>query len=279
MWKFWNNPINIHCWGGFGSQLYALTLALDLKTRFLNRKIKIYFHTGGVTHRDPEILNLIGDFPYEIINDFGASPTNVSSIGRLRSTSRVVIARFFVMTGLISRGNSDSDFRKIKPWVQTIRGHYSYRSQNITTIGKIFPLTMINTNIDTKFVGIQYRLGDLTLIESKSPIDSNRIALILNQIHDPDLSVKIYSDTPIEAKIRLSQHGIEGITVNKNSYETLIELCQADYFIGTSSKISFWITMLRILVHQKNHTYMPKSNFEQLKLNIGLENSSLIGKY
>jgi len=279
MWKFWNYPINIHCWGGFGSQLYALTLAFDLKERFSSREIKLCFHSGGVTHRSPEILSLIGDFSYEVINDFSKSPINVSTIGRFRWVSRAAIAKFFVFTGLISRSDSDSEFRRIKPWVQTIRGHYSYRSQSKATIEKIFCASMFHRDIDVEFLGVQYRLGDLTSLATKSPIDSYKIATLIKRIQKPGYSVKVYSDTPSEARDRLLKHGIEGLPANKNSLDTVIELSQADYFVGTSSKISFWIAILRVVVQQKNNSFLPKSNISQLILNVGSENSSLIQVY
>lgn len=279
MWKFWNYPINIHCWGGFGSQLYALTLALDLKDRFSRREIKLCFHSGGVTHRSPEILSLIGNFSYEIINDFSDTPINVSTIGRFRSISRVAMAKLVVFTGLISRSDSDSEFRRIKPWVQTIRGHYSYRSQNRATIEKIFCAKMFDRDLDAHFIGVQYRLGDLTALETKSPIDSYRIAFLIKKIQAPGYAVKVYSDTPREARDRLSKHGIECFPANKNSLDTVIELSQADYFVGTSSKISFWIAILRVVVQRKNNSFLPKSNISQLKLNVGSENSSFIKAY
>ena len=75
------------------------------------------------------------------------------------------------------------------------------------------------------------------------------------------------------------KHGIEGLPANKNSLDTVIELSQADYFVGTSSKISFWIAILRVVVQQKNNSFLPKSNISQLILNVGSENSSLIQVY
>lgn len=279
MWKLWNYPINIHCWGGFGSQLYALTLARDLQNRFCSREIKFYFHTGGVTYRNPEILSLIGDFSYEVVNDFGIASIDTSTKRRFCSIPRAVIIKLVFFTGLMSRSDSDSEFRRIKPWVKTIRGHYSYRSQNETTIKKIFPVNMFDADTDFKFLGVQYRLGDLTDLESKSPIDSNRIATLIHRIDPPGYSVWVYSDTPSEATDRLSKHGIECRAAVKNSLETVIDLSQADYFVGTSSKISFWIAILRVVVLQKKDSFLPSSNINQLKLNVGLEKSSLIQAY
>ena len=44
-------PIKIHCWGGLGSQLYALALAIDLKHRFYTRKIDTKTHQFNIIKR------------------------------------------------------------------------------------------------------------------------------------------------------------------------------------------------------------------------------------
>ena len=66
-------PIRVHCWGGLGSQLYALSTAYDLKIKYPKRKIKLVLHTGGVTKRVSE-LDFIptSDFDLIQINDFQA---------------------------------------------------------------------------------------------------------------------------------------------------------------------------------------------------------------
>ena len=62
--------IKIHCWGGIGSQLFTLALALDLNKRYPKRPIKFIFHTGGVTRRSLEIDFLPEKFRYEVKDDF-----------------------------------------------------------------------------------------------------------------------------------------------------------------------------------------------------------------
>ena len=279
MWKFWNNPIKVHCWGGFGSQLYALSVAIDLKSRFIKREIKIIFHTGGITHRKPEILSLIGTFSYEIINDFRNLNVKPSSKAKIRSSVRIFLFLIAVFTGFISRSNSDAEFKKIKPWVKTLRGHYSYRFQSNYTINEIFTDHQIQLKENLDVVGVQFRLGDLTGLENKPPIDANRIATLINQINEPNFSVRVYSDTSSEAISRLSSCGIHGIPTDRNSLETILDLFQAQYFIGTSSKISFWIIILRSYFGNQNNSYMPISNMEQLKLNIGEDKVASVGFY
>ncbi len=46
------SPSELHCWGGLGSQLYALSYLLELKSQKIDRDIVLIFHTGGVALRD-----------------------------------------------------------------------------------------------------------------------------------------------------------------------------------------------------------------------------------
>ena len=59
-------PLRVHCWGGLGSQLYALAVAYDLQRKYPKRKIKLLLHTGGVTKRVSE-LDFIDSIGFEII--------------------------------------------------------------------------------------------------------------------------------------------------------------------------------------------------------------------
>jgi hypothetical protein len=64
-------PLRVHCWGGLGSQLYALSTVHDLKLKYPKRRIKLVLHTSGVTKRLSE-LDFIHNIDFEIvqINDF-----------------------------------------------------------------------------------------------------------------------------------------------------------------------------------------------------------------
>jgi len=260
--------ICVHCWGGFGSQLYALSVALDLKRRFKNRSLKIIFHTGGVTHRSPEILGLLGDLPFEIVEDFRIEKPVDAVMGFKKLKFRSNFARALLFVGLISRADSDHDFRKIKPWVRSLRGHYSYRSQSPETIVQIFSGVLQCRKFESNFLGIQYRLGDLTQLDSKSPIGVTQIAKVFRKIDDTIHEVKIYSDSSKEAIIRLSSQGIVGRGMEVDSLETVLDLSTAKHFIGTSSKISFWVVILRSVRGNSTGVYMPASDQKQLSQNL-----------
>ena len=62
--------IKVHCWGGFGSQLFALALCNELKTKFPTRKLILILHSSGVSKRVPEIQELLVFVPYKIRDDY-----------------------------------------------------------------------------------------------------------------------------------------------------------------------------------------------------------------
>jgi hypothetical protein len=183
------------------------------------------------------------------------------------------------LCGFIARGNTDSEFKEIKPWVRSLRGHYSYRQQSAVTIQSIFERYLGNLPSQTNFVGIQYRLGDLTQLESKSPIDAKEIANAFSSISDQVKEVKVYSDSLPEALSRLSFRGIKGIGVKADSLETILDLFSTRYFIGTSSKISFWVVILRCIQGNGSGIFMHASNKKQLELNLGNELADGISFY
>ena len=62
--------MNIHIWGGLGSQLYGLNCALLVSELLPGKKIFLVFHSGGVTERNLELKLDKLKFDYEIIQDY-----------------------------------------------------------------------------------------------------------------------------------------------------------------------------------------------------------------
>ena len=52
--------LRVHCWGGLGSQLFALAHAYELRKKFPKRKIMLFLHTSGVSERFSELDFFIG---------------------------------------------------------------------------------------------------------------------------------------------------------------------------------------------------------------------------
>jgi hypothetical protein len=278
-------PVRIHSWGGLGSQLFATALAEDLKAIYPKRSLKIILHTGGVTRRLPEVVELFPEFEYEYEEDFqqkskGAPKTSSKS----KFGVRKLVKKASASIGFLAHCDDDSSTKSLSPWVLSIRGHYSYRSINSKFLGQLaarcqsFEPSSI-ANLDDACV-LHYRLGDLLIISEKNPIGSITVAAEYHKIQKQInyLRLIIFSDSPLEARTRFSSLITDETSVLESKTSLVIaNAVRAKYFIGTSSKISFWIAGIRAVVYQ-NRSSLPFENFDQYT-NIAGNKSELISTY
>ncbi len=250
-------PLRIHTWGGLGSQLFAIELAQYLGNKYPNRELTIIVHTGGVTRREPEIAALFPEYRYVIVDDFFDKSSNAqiqeSSLSkRLWGISRSAARKCIEILGLTASCNDDESSLKIRPWVLSLRGHYSYRTINPEFLGLLKNLIELKRAsilpIPGNYCAIHYRLGDLLTLVEKNPIAEESIrdeVFRILSIHRFD-SLIVLSDSPAEASIRLSGISeIEIVCPNLGTIDVIAASLHATYFIGTSSKISFWIAAMR----------------------------------
>ena len=93
-------PLRLECWGGLGSQLYAIALYLELRAKFPNKPISVRAHTAGITRREQEIsiLDLVPNLQF--VDDFAKESTNKtklsSKIYRQIFFSIRILIRFFI---------------------------------------------------------------------------------------------------------------------------------------------------------------------------------------
>jgi len=271
--------IKIHCWGGIGSQLFTLAVALDLNKRYPKRPIKFIFHTGGVTRRSLEIDFLPEKFRYEVKDDFIEIKVVKNShkfhirkklIGLLRI---VALKSYF-----LGSANNDAEFNKIKFWVFSIRGHYSLREISKGTADTILNLYRDNRNLSTKKnttkseIALHYRLGDLYYSNIKDYIDVNLISNLIIQLCGKYkvTSIDIYSDSVTKAMDLLKEFAIpcKVNSVKSSSFETINLLLDYEYFIGTNSKISIWVIILRMRNNTRSVNFYPKEIEQQLQINV-----------
>lgn len=269
-------PLKIHTWGGLGSQLFAIELAQFLVGKYPNRKLTIFLHTGGVTRRDPEIVALFPEYSYVLVDDFStrfshSHTRKYSIVKRLQQNLRGVVRQTIEVLGFVANCNDDKSLEGLRPWVLSIRGHYSYR-----TINTDF-LKLLNDSIILKrdaafshplrYCAIHYRLGDLLTLAEKNPISEESIReevvrVLSGQRFD---SLVVLSDSPTEATNRLSGlNDIEILSPQIQTIDVIATSTGARYFIGTSSKISFWIAAIRACVLSLESS-LPMSNVEQYK--------------
>ena len=267
-------PLRVHTWGGLGSQLFAIALADDLFHRFPKRTVRIILHTGGVTLRDPEVTDVFPEFNYGYVQDF--KPYSRATNGEMEKSNnglRKFIKILAFKTGFLAFCNDDAETNNLSPWVLSIRGHYAYRNINSDFLEKLFNamIRQCPINDQNQDCSIHYRLGDLLSINEKSPIAANSIISEYSRI-DKEIEfskVVIFSDSPIEARSRFSSFGEKELVFpDISTLEVLSQSVHSKYFIGTSSKISFWIAAIRAVVHERKSS-LPESNANQYSTLLG----------
>ena len=274
-------PLKVHCWGGLGSQLFGVLLYLELKDKFPRRKIKLCLHDGGVTLRNSEIGGIFEDITIEQIRDFSESSNDTQiqqsypSAG-FRNRAKQLLVKLKVVLTL----DDSADFKSVKPWTFSIRGHYSYRRFHensyellISSLSKDGSIRF-NKNIDQRIqLGVHYRLGDLLELTTKSPMELSRlIRVIESEIRGKNFeSVTVFSDSPDKA-VSLIQGQIPFASVgNKNlpTWETIGVLSRSEAFVGTFSKISLWVVVLRYFSAASLPSFMPIESVRNLKQLLG----------
>lgn len=260
--------IQLHCWGGLGSQLYAWAFRLDLEERFPHRRFVLVTHESGISQRAGE-LNAFFPDSVKCIEDFG-----IESQGRMqRETSlkngikskfRKTLKKFFDITGFVFTDENGIESIRIKPWTLQIRGHFSHLLIQPRFIEEIH-FKIINSvgsdkinNFNDKTV-IHYRLGDLLKLDDKGPVSSERVLRIIQKLEKGEKSeIFLFSDTPEIALERLSQSIISIVTVEElGAVDTLISLSESKILIGTNSKLSVWASLFRSGKENSLITYLP----------------------
>ena len=126
-------PINIHVWGGLGSQLFALALVEDLAQKFPKRSLRMIFHTGGVTYRKLDIAPLLSEYKFFVKDDYASHSVSratgrpVNNISSKVTQSKIFLKKLAFFLGFSRALDSDQDFQRCKPWIISVRGHYTYR--------------------------------------------------------------------------------------------------------------------------------------------------------
>ncbi len=267
-------PLKIHSWGGLGSQLFALSLAVELKARFPSRDQVIVLHTGGVTKRNPELISLFPEFNYIEIDDFSLKieSSRSSKSFHIRLFSKV--KRFLALLSKFLAEENDGKTRRVSSWTLSVRGHYLYRKVNINFLSILID-RMRNTEdideyLDSGEVVLHYRLGDLMNLTEKSPVEPTRIIKLLETLNK-DKRINILSDSPEIATKLLSSNSkaLKFRALELPTAKTLLAGTHAGIFIGTSSKISYWIVLLRLYLDNSSINYLPESDFSLINILAG----------
>lgn len=259
-------PLRIHVWGGLGSQLFAVALTLDISKRFPNRELMLVLHSSGVTKRGPEIYELFPQFSYLEVDDFTTRKTHDSQVEyfSLQSVYRRLLRNCAIFAGFLAEEN-DGHSRKVHRWTLSVRGHYFHRIVDTDFLmlldKRLDEVAGINIEEFRIKTVLHYRLGDLLELTNKSNIDPNRIVNVILAMKE-NSEVTLFSDTPEKAISLLKADSLECniVTGYFSPVNTIWAASHAKTFIGTSSKISFWICLLRLLNDQQSRNYMAEED-------------------
>lgn len=271
--------IRVHCWGGLGSQLYCLALAIDLLDRFPFRKVHILFHTGGLTHRKLELSEFPEHISYSIIDDFAKS---LNRIAKNSTSSFNLEKKFKKLTsklGLIAAVNTSLEFKSLKSWVVSIRGHYSHRlicDSTVEQMDRLLKPSYRNNsekNYNKSLVAIQYRWGDLVAKKTSSIIQVDKIVSVINDLKKLEkiYSIDVFSDS--------NQNELENLLsilkplniqyAESTPLNTIYQMRDYNFFIGTNSKITIWAIIFRLKDDVTSTNYCPENVLPLLNYNMG----------
>ncbi len=266
--------IPIHVWGGLGSQLHAWYLYEYVRLRFPNKRFVLMFHSSGVTRRMCELGAVLQGISWIQVDDFTEQPAAPSLVESLTIPLRLV-RNFLTRLGIVVAANTDDELKQIWVLTRSIRGHYSRLSiepqvlvamkQQATRAGCDF---FEAPKVDT--ASIHIRLGDLVGLEGKSHTDFNRINSAIETLEAKFNRPKVivFSDSPelvIENIEEEKKSLIEVNSKNTNAWDEMSQMINSQYFIGTASKLSTWVCVLRIWTNSTSVNYMPNEMAEILK--------------
>jgi len=221
-----------------------------------------------------ELENVLDGINWVQIDDFidqvSAPKTLKANLFPVRLARSLVTRTRFVVS-------ANTSYELEGNWMLTrsIRGHYSrlaikpevlsaMKRQAMRSSFDFFQAPKVET------ASMHIRLGDLVGLEGKSHTDFKRINAAIGSLESNFDSPRIvvFSDSPelILEKIDYSKkHLIEVNPRDTNAWEEMSEMINSQYFIGTASKLSTWVCVLRIWINPTSVNYMPSDMAEILK--------------
>lgn len=277
----WLAPtLQIHCWGGLGSQLFAWAVVEQCLLEKPNRRITLVLHTSGVTQRSSELSSLAKFVQIVQVADFKLNKFSIESTTKviLRDRLKKFILRMLKKSKFIL---STEKIEDIKPWTFQLRSHYSRRFIPTRVCENMFNrfvqmgLLENNFGVNEDLLGIHYRLGDLLTLENKSYVPHEKIISVIQDLssrHELNRCViKIHSDSPEVASEKLSPLREKFIIqqVEQNPWETLSALLQYNSLVVTNSKIGIWAIIFKVRLGLPHLMIAPKEMKSDLTLILG----------
>lgn len=268
MLKIKTPTLRIHCWGGLGSQLQALSYYLMLERKFPGRNLQLVLHTGGITERRSEIDFVRNRIRLVSINDFDSEVGRADHKHSIRFNLSTILKKLLKQLLDICRVviTNESNVMQILPWTTQVRCSYSnigLSSALIKTLGELvqFP----DKKIDSGFIGVHFRIGDLVALKPQSLIDNSAIINLIDNLDQKEKNpnkIVIYSDSELKLDDFQSLTGSTIEIRNIDTLNTIFELTYPRIFIGTNSKVSLWVAIFRYGYKIPGLIFLPTSIFE-----------------
>ena len=279
--------LKIHCWGGLGSQLLALNYYLRVQELYPRKRIILVLHTGGITARNSEIDFLSNRINLRKVDDYHAGANDRQPHA---SSSKPIF--YFLKSFIKSLANyfrfvitDDKKVLKVKFWTLSVRCTYTsnvLRIQDVVHMADILGIT--SNGLEHNFIGVHYRMGDLPTLKPESLISLNAISTVINDILRNGAlvnKIKIFSDSILnDSDLQLPKKiDIEWKSVD--TLQTISELSKAKCFIGTNSKVSFWVAIFRLCLSAPGDIYLPFNSAKNISNVLNLEDKDFdsISKY
>ena len=260
--------LEIHSWGGLGSQLFAALVALRVKAMNSYRVVCLVIHTSGVTKRNNELSpDNMKDIIITEKNDYtlikGNSSHPKQSQLNLRLSVRRLFRRILGSAKIVVKLETPHEIKRYPIYTVSIRDHYTnikLTEAEVDWIANFFKIELReNVELQSK-LSIHYRLGDLISLESKTYIDPRVIHKLLLSPSIEYTEGRIFTDSsitdlPSDVKDLVDQWNLELISTDAVS---VVRSCfYSKIFVGTNSKISLWISILRCVYLKQHQTYLP----------------------
>ena len=117
------------------------------------------------------------------------------------------------------------------------------------------------------------RLGDLLTLESKKPLNFERVFAAIDQAETnspPSQVIFVASDSPEFAieNFNTKYPAYRIIPIVSDPWTTISNLSRSGTFIGTNSKISVWVAILKFHQDEKSRVFLPIGAANHLEKNL-----------
>jgi hypothetical protein len=247
----------------------ALNYYLRVQELFPGKRIILVLHTGGITARSSEIDFLSSKINLLKVDDYRAS----SNSKQLHKSDSKSISTFikkyikFLANYLSFVITDDRKVFKVRFWTYAVRCTYTsnvLRKQDIVNMAGILGIDS-NTS-EQNFLGVHYRMGDLPTLKPSALVPLNSISIVVNELIKAGAvfgKVKIFSDSIVDNSNLQLPKEIDSEWISVDTLQTIRELSQAKYFVGTSSKVSLWVAIFRWALDAPGDVYLPTSIISQ----------------